>query len=141
MIYKATVNQGFFDWLDSRDSIPTKWWFEWPEYALGYIPSSGFTHVPDDMRTDAIHEYFGKCDFKYDSKDGIIKLTEYVIKSIELGCIDTFILWKFLDRDPMDPVKLGEKIKFEWTMSIESEMVYNNTVYNEGTKKHEYLRT
>lgn len=141
MKYKAKVSQGFFDWLDSRPSIPERWWFEWPEYALGQIPNSGFTHLPDDMRTDASHVHLNKCDFKYDSKDKKLKLTNYVVESIEMGCIDTFILWKFLHRDPMKPVELDEIIKFEWTMSIDAKIVYNNTVYNKGTNFHEYLRT
>ena len=148
MKYKAYVDQGFIDMIgpkianDSRgkEVASRQWSFEFPEYALGKIPSSGHTWN-EGMEYDTVHPFFGKCDFKYHNKEGVISLTDYVYRNIEKGLIDTFITWKWLKRNPGVPLELGELVSFELIMYIDSDMVYNNSVYNREKARYEYICT
>ena len=144
-IFKATVGQDFFDSLEERKrknkSVPARWWYEFPEFFLCKLKSSGFTAVEGNMRIDAEHKnFYGLCDFKYQNKSRAIRVSNYVHKSMDLGCIDTFVMWRWLDgRDPETPLKLNEQVRFEITMYIESNTVYNNYVFNAEKNVNEHF--
>lgn len=146
MKYKANVDQEFYTMLkqkiaeDTRDHVDARiqWSFEFPEWALSKIPSSGHTRY-EGFEYDTDHEFFGKCDFKYHNKDRVLRLTPYVYENIKKGNIDTFITWKWLERNPREPLELGETVKFELIMYINAETVYNSAEYNEERQRYEYF--
>jgi len=145
-VYRATVGQDFLTMIqpkidgDTRGKEVAKrqWSFEFIEYALGKIPASGHTWY-DGMDRDTEHDYFGKCDFKYHNKEGVIRLSPYVMQQIEKKNIDTFITWKYLDRNPMEALSLNESVKFELIMYIDAQTVYNGANWNEEVGKYEYF--
>ena len=89
MRYKVTISEEFCVQRDKKiaedtrgDSARINWDFEYPENHITKIPGSMYqkweggewrgktiTHHP----FDAIHEFFGSCDFKYLSKKGKVK--------------------------------------------------------------------
>jgi hypothetical protein len=144
MKYSGVINQEFMDYLnkkvseDTRDPIlaARQWSFEFPERHLCSVKGSG--HILNEgFEYDTNHEFFGKCDFKYHNKEGVIRLTNYVYKNIAKGFIDTFITWKWIGRNPNEAVRLNEKVKYELIMYIDAETVYNNAILNGD--KYEYF--
>lgn len=146
MKYSGVVNQEFIDYLDkkviadTRDPIlaARQWSFEFPERHLCSVKGSGHT-LFEGFDYDTDHEFFGKCDFKYHNKEKVLRLTPFVYENINKGNIDTFITWKWLERNPNHALKLNERVKYELIMYIEAETVYNKALYNKGLKRYEYF--
>ena len=146
MKYKGIVDQEFMDYLnkkvseDKRDRLEAarQWSFEYPERHITKIANSGHS-LYEGIDYDTIHDYFGKCDFKYHNKKNTLYLTQYVYDNITKGNIDTFITWRWLGRDPGQPLQLGESVRYELIMYIDAKTVYNGAIYNEENEKYEYI--
>lgn len=143
-VYKATVGQDFFDSLEERKkkngSIQKRWWYEFPEFYLCKLKNSGYKKIESGLRTDAEHDFHGLCDFKYLNKNRSFRVTEFVHNSMNLGFIDTFVMWRWLDgRNPEKPLSLNEKVRFEIAMYIDVDTVYNNYIYNKEKEVNEHF--
>ena len=146
MKYSGVVNQEFMDYLNKKVSeddrhhiiAARQWSYEFPEKHISGIKGSGHS-LYEGKEWDTNHEFFGKCDFKYHNKTGVIRLTNYVYENIAKKNIDTFITWKWLDRSPNVALTLNERVKYQLIMYIEAETVYNKAIYNRGLKRYEYF--
>ena len=101
VVYKGKVTRAFIDRRDEkvagdsrdRQTAERQWDFEFPEHHQCSI-SSGHK-LYEGYEYDTVHQFFGRCDFKYVNRFKEIHIFPFIFKQINAGKIDHIVAWKY----------------------------------------------
>lgn len=146
--YKVTISEEFCEERDRKiaedtrgESARMNWDFEYPEYHLSKVSGSMYQKWDGGLwkgkelthhAFDVVHEFFGACDLKYLKKNGLVHISNYILRNLREGVTDHIVLWQWIKHPNgwNDIVQPGESGVYEIVAVIPAKDIVDLTTNN-----------